>query len=554
MPDRTINVRNTSDFPSLNGQNTTVLPCARTRKQNQPVNTQDLSSFPALGQEPTVPLSKSVQKSSANNSKLAAAAVLKKPAEPSRLDRNKDAVAGSSGVRLPNQARDFPSLDGNQQTTNRVKEAALTSANPASSSWVSKTKTTNENGSQDEKKKNKKEMPAIKKKIAEAPKVPGPSDFPNLNKKLEPSKSNLSKLGNKKKMDNIKKTSGSSVESNNNSSNSNQNVKKNGIVVVPQNINTTENNNNSNNSKKDNSKSVGENNKENNRPKSKLIEQPVPQCNGVDATTKKSASPNNNNKDNIKTVELKKELNKKKESAPVMEKLEENTVVSDTNNPKDKKKRKKNENYGRETVPTVSTTISQQSQRNFSKSESSSMCNTPKIPPGFENNFHHTSAVHRAPPGLTAGNLVDQKAPPGLSRFTENTRTKQFEYIHPVDSTIRNKVLINTLVSSLKPAYDKNFDTFEHFKNMSTRFRKNKITGRSFYLYCEEALYPHNFDTLFLELVSLLPDIQKQQVRSICYLSIIVINLCCSYICFHGLTFVQTLSKHLIFNVCRVIS
>lgn len=533
VPDRTINVRNTLDFPSLNGQNTTVLPCARTRKQNQSVNTQDLSSFPALGQEPTTQSSKPMQKSSANNNKLAVAAVLKKPAEPSRLDRNKDAAAGPSGVRLPNQARDFPSLDGNQQTTNKVKEAALTSANHASSSWVSKTKTTNENGSQDEKKKTKKEMPAIKKKIAEAPKVPGPSDFPNLNKKLEPSKSNLSKLGNKKKTENnTKKTSGSPVENNNNST-SNQNVKKNGMVVVPQSINTTENNNNNNNSKKDNNKSVGENN----RPKSKSIEQPVPQCNGVDATTKKSASPNNNN--NTKTVELKKELTKKKESAPLMEKLEENTVAGDVNNLKDKKKRKKNENYGRETVATIST-ISQQSQRNFSKSESSATCNTPKIPPGFEHNFHHTSAVHRAPPGLTAGNPVDQKAPPGLLRFTDNKRTKPFEYVHPVDSTVRNKVLINTLVSSLKPVHDKTFDTFEYFKDMSTQFRKNKISGRSFYLYCAEALYPHNFDTLFLELVSLLPDIQKQQVRSMCYLLIIVVkNLSCSYINFHCLTFVQ---------------
>lgn len=507
--DRTINVRNTSDFPSLNGQHTTVLPCARTRKPNHPVNTRDLNLFPALGQE-TVPPPKPQKPT--NNIRMAAA-VLKKPAELPRPDRNRDAAtAGPSGSRLPNQAKDFPSLDGNQQS--RVKEVAVASSASTSGSWVSKAKTANEN--QEEKKKAKKETAAIKKKIAEAPKVPGPSDFPNLNKKLEPTKSNLAKLGNKKKTDNSKKTT--PVELNNNN---NQNGKKNCIQPV-----ATENNNVSKKSVDNAKPAATDNLKENNKPRSKSAYEP--QCNGTTSrdevmrTAKTAISKTetncngNNNTKAISTTELKKESKKKENSGPgpLLEKQDENraaatVVVADTNNPKDKKKRKKNEN--RETSVTYA---SQKPQESFSKSSS-----TPKIPPGFENSFHHPV---RAPPGLTTGSesgsesnrsLTQIKAPPGLTLSCNNS--KSAEYLHPVGSTVRNQVLINNLMVALIPARDERFDTFEKFKEMSTLFRKNIITAYDFYSYCVEALQPHSFESVFPELLLLLPDIQKQQV---CYM------------------------------------
>lgn len=509
--DRTINVRNTSDFPSLNGQHTTVLPCARTRKQNQPVNTRDLNLFPALGQEPALP-SKSAQKPVANNNRMAAAAVLKKPAEPPRSARVKDTATGSSGSRLPNQARDFPSLDGNQQTANKVKENTTTLTNSAANgpgSWVSKAKT--DNGNQEDKKKVKKDMPAIKKKIAEAPKVPGPSDFPNLNKKLEPSKSNLAKLGNKKKTDNVVKKNICVTTENINVSVGNQNGKKSGTAVVPQQASTE------NNSKKDISKLAVDSNKENNKPKGKPTEQPAPQCNGTEPSSKKNVGANNNI---AKTTETKKEF-KKKESTLVIEKLNENTAAGDANNPKDKKKRKKNESSDKElTTATRGIIISpQQPQENNSKSKSPAVCNTPKIPPGFENSFHNLgSVVHRAPPGLAASSRPQStiKAPPGLSRLTDNISSKSYEYVHPVGSTTRNKMLINNLMAALVPAHDEHkigIDAFEKFKEMSTLFRKHQITAFDFYSYCVEALCPYDFESVFVELVLLLPDIQKQQVR-----------------------------------------
>lgn len=513
--DRAINVRNTADFPSLNGQHTTVLPCARTRKQNQSVNTQDLHSFPALGQDPQPPVAPKAQKPAMNSIRMAA--VLKKPAEPPKLDRNKDAKV-PSGPRLPNQARDFPSLDGNhnhqpQQQQNLQhprlaanKEMAATSSS-GSGSWVSKAKTGNEN----DKKKVKKEPPAIKKKIAEAPKVPGPSDFPNLNKKYEPSKSNLAKLGgNKKKTDNSKKTA--SVENNVNGSGIVQNGKKNPPTV-------------------DNNGS----NKENvNKPNNKIVNA-VQMCNGGavgDVSCKTStATTSTNNKmvknEVIKSVtsapaeQPKREPSKKKEPAATVARTSaqpDEESVSDTNNPKDKKKRKKNENRGEQQQQPISSVGHQQQQLHNNHIKTL----TPKIPPGFENAYHQQQQQVRAPPGLSgnrgpspaAQNHHRIKAPPGLSLTDSGGGGKSFEYLHPTDSSVRNKVLINNLMAALIPARDERFDTFEKFKEMSTLFRKHVITAFDFYSYCVEALAPHSFESVFQELVLLLPDIQKQRVRT----------------------------------------
>lgn len=519
-----INVRDTFDFPSLNGQHTTVLPCARTRKQNQSVNTRDLNSFPALGQEPAPPAKP--QKQQSINNRMAAAAVLKKPAEPPRPDRSKDSTV--TGPRLPNQARDFPSLDGNQQQQQHLSGkihnkdvSASTNSAGSSSSWVSRPMTTN----QDEKKKIKKEPAAIKKKIAEAPKVPGPSDFPNLNKKLGPSKSNLAQLGNKKKTptvdNNVSKKTVPPTENINNNNGGGQNVKKNGVQTT-----IAENNNNPPRKAADNvivKCTTDSNNKENSRPKSKCAE--TMQCNGDSSSRvgdKTSKSSNANAKTGAgskKEVQSSSPGGKKKENSgkvQVPEKHEE--TVADTSNPKDKKKRKKNENKESTRQPNQ-----EDLQHHDSSRPLVSTAVTPKIPPGFENTFQQQNTTNsiRAPPGmLTAGNRHPQtriKAPPGLSLTTAVTNSsgsnRMFEYLHPVGSSVRNKMLINNLVAALIPARDDRFDTFERFKEMSTLFRKNVITAFDFYSYCVEALHPHHFEAVFLELVLLLPDIQKQQVR-----------------------------------------
>jgi len=485
----------------LNGQQTTVLPCARTRKQNQSVNTRDLQSFPALGQDPQQPVAPKVQKPAMNSIRMAA--VVKKPAEPPKPDRNKDAKV-PSGPRLPNQARDFPSLDGNnqqpqQQNMQHPRLTANKEMAAGGGSWVSKAKTeSNDN----DKKKMKKEPAAIKKKIAEAPKVPGPSEFPNLNKKLEPSKSNLAKLGgNKKKSENSKKiTPAENVNGSGGGAG-----KKNNTPAVPD----------------------GGNNKGNG----------VQMCNGGAAGDLQSCKTNSMKSKTVasKTEIMrpvaapaeppKRETSKKKESAAVgrPSASPDEESVSDANIPKEKKKRKKNENREQQQQqPTPA--VHQKQENNHQKQQLQNndfiKTSTPKIPPGFENTYQQQV---RAPPGLS-GNLGPSpaaqnhhriKAPPGLSLTNSGGGGgKPFEYLHPVGSSVRNKVLINNLMASLIPARDERFDTFEKFKEMSTLFRKHVITAFDFYSYCVEALAPHSFDPVFQELVLLLPDIQKQRVRT----------------------------------------
>lgn len=463
-----------------------MLPCARTRKQNQPVNTRDLNLFPALSQEP-VPQPK--PSTSANNVRMAA--IVKKHPEPPKPDKNRD-VAGPSSSRLPNQAKDFPSLDGNQT---RVKEVPAATSN--SGSWVSKAKTANESGNgQDEKKKVKKEA-AIKKKIAEPPKVPSSSDFPNLNKKLEPSKSNLAKLGSKKKTDNSKKNSPS--ENSNNINNQNAAAKKTTSQLLAE--------NNCRKAAVDNVKSTENNSKQKPKAPEALQVNGVsktkngrPETNGGDVKPKMSAKLETN-----KGEQAKKELSSKKNkenTTPVQSGKPEETDINGGGNPKEKKKRKKNENNNREMV--VAST-------NLLEHQDNSKPNAPKIPPGFENSFQY-QMTSRAPPGLAGNRSAPStiKAPPGLSLTSQQ---KPLEYIHPPNSTVRNKVLINNLVAALIPARDDRFDTFEKFKEMSTLFRKHLITAFDFYSYCVEALCPHSFESVFVELVLLLPDIQKQQVN-----------------------------------------
>ncbi|XP_060868881.1 E3 ubiquitin-protein ligase ZNF598 isoform X1 [Metopolophium dirhodum] len=513
--DRAINVRNTADFPSLNGQHTTVLPCARTRKQNQSVNTRDLHSFPALGQDPQPSVAPKAQKPPVNSIRMAA--VLKKPAEPPKPDRNKDAKV-PSGPRLPNQARDFPSLDGNQNHQPQQQQQNLqhprlaankemaAASGSGGGSWVSKAKTGNES----EKKKVKKEPAAIKKKIAEAPKVPGPSDFPNLNKKYEPSKSNLAKLGgNKKKSENSKKIASAEINVNGSGSGTVQNGKKNLPTV------------DSNSSNKENC----------NKPNTKTVNA-VQMCNGEI----KTATSTNNKAVAGKTevtkpaaaapVEVpKREQSKKKESAAVGRTAAQpdEESVSDANNPKDKKKRKKNENRGEQQQQQPTSTGHQQQENHHQQQLQNNYIKTatPKIPPGFENAYQQPPQQQvRAPPGLSgnrgpspaAQNHHRVKAPPGLSLSDSGgDGGKPSEYLHPVGSSVRNKVLINNLMAALIPARDERFDTFEKFKEMSTLFRKHVITAFDFYSYCVEALAPHSFESVFQELVLLLPDIQKQR-------------------------------------------
>lgn len=52
----------------------------------------------------------------------------------------------------------------------------------------------------------------------------------------------------------------------------------------------------------------------------------------------------------------------------------------------------------------------------------------------------------------------------------------------------------------------------DEFSNISKLFRRNKCNARAYYEHCE-AVLGERFESIFPELLALLPDINKQQVQ-----------------------------------------
>lgn len=65
---------------------------------------------------------------------------------------------------------------------------------------------------------------------------------------------------------------------------------------------------------------------------------------------------------------------------------------------------------------------------------------------------------------------------------------------------------MSLFVKSLKPP------AVDEFINISKLFRRDKCNARAYYEHCE-AVLGERFESIFPELLALLPDINKQQVR-----------------------------------------
>lgn len=65
---------------------------------------------------------------------------------------------------------------------------------------------------------------------------------------------------------------------------------------------------------------------------------------------------------------------------------------------------------------------------------------------------------------------------------------------------------MSLFVKSLKPP------VADEFSNISKLFREDKCNARAYYEHCE-AVLGERFESIFPELLALLPDINKQQVK-----------------------------------------
>ena len=138
-----------------------------------------------------------------------------------------------------------------------------------------------------------------------------------------------------------------------------------------------------------------------------------------------------------------------------------------------------------------------------------------KPPPGFSGLItNHNMKNHRPPPGLTLPNsqmknLLNQNLP---SDSVQDVQTK-FHYCTPSNFEKRNK----TLICEIRDALSNDESRFGTFKSLSKDFRQSVISSREYYRQCSDLLGPERFPEILVELVSLLPDIDKQQALLLAY-------------------------------------
>lgn len=149
----------------------------------------------------------------------------------------------------------------------------------------------------------------------------------------------------------------------------------------------------------------------------------------------------------------------------------------------------------------------------------------PDIQVDSSKNSASTSVTNKPPPGL--GKPTVTSAPPGFvplqNGFSSHSLNKTSipslnssvsdtisVYQQPVDFVSRNSQLIEKINNSL---VNQNEDALNEFKNTSLLFREGYISATDYYLYCLENIKSEKFIDVFVDLVALLPNILKQQVR-----------------------------------------
>ncbi len=158
--------------------------------------------------------------------------------------------------------------------------------------------------------------------------------------------------------------------------------------------------------------------------------------------------------------------------------------------------------------PVQSSSAGEVSAKKISKKGQGGTSDSHRPPPGLSLAPSSNDVIHRAPPGFGPGPKVN-KPPPG---FAVNVPINSvppdlpLDYIQPDNYTERNFALLEKIKSFLE--YDS--AKLMVFKTVSGEFRRSKITPVEYYGHCLDLL-GDNLQKIFSELVSLLPDVVKQQ-------------------------------------------
>jgi E3 ubiquitin-protein ligase ZNF598 len=124
-------------------------------------------------------------------------------------------------------------------------------------------------------------------------------------------------------------------------------------------------------------------------------------------------------------------------------------------------------------------------------------------------NFPSLGDNATSPPGFES---VPKKPPPGFSAIDDYT------FLPPQNASNRNEALAKEFQKVLTTP-----ESMQEFRNVSKMFREGNYFPRSYYETCQHVLGA-GFDSIFPELLALLPDIQKQQVRGTLKLKVNILN------------------------------
>lgn len=148
-----------------------------------------------------------------------------------------------------------------------------------------------------------------------------------------------------------------------------------------------------------------------------------------------------------------------------------------------------------------------------------------------EKNFPTLGTDATPPPGFMSASQPSKKQPPpgfsnissgseprsiSILEFTNSVQEKlkkdsspiEHSYVAPQNANKRNQALVNEFQKTLKTS-----ESMQEFRHVSQMFRDGNYFAKSYYETCKFVLGA-GFESIFPELLALLPDIQKQQVSA----------------------------------------
>lgn len=138
--------------------------------------------------------------------------------------------------------------------------------------------------------------------------------------------------------------------------------------------------------------------------------------------------------------------------------------------------------------------------------------NDVSTPPGF---MSSSQPLKKPPPGFNKISSGSEQRSISILEFTNSVQEKlkkdsspvEHRFLAPQNASKRNQVLVSEFQKTLKTS-----ESMQEFRHVSQMFRDGNYFAKSYYETCKFVL-GNGFESIFPELLALLPDIQKQQVR-----------------------------------------